>query len=163
MRASQIDDPLYLPDEDDYDMPAPMQPVRLQYVTHPTERALLVDTMERLGLVHAWVGQTLYALNECDSSALRLAAREQLHAERQEQNDDRVMHRAQSMLVALVYDQAPNALRSALHEPQKPAKPSAAVDQFAREMRAQADADLAAFGVDMKARIAQRLAEYDAA
>ena len=144
------DDPLLLSDE-------PMKPIRLQYVTLATERALLVDTVERLGLAHVWVGHQLYALNECDTNSLRLDAREQLARDvAGEPSEAQVTRRGEALLVQLVLETAGTVERSALRDPSR-------VDKLAQEMRAQADADLAAHGVDMKARIAAAVSEWEAA
>lgn len=143
-------DPLLLQD-------APMRPIRLQYVTLTTERALLVDTLERLGLAHAWVGRQLFALNETDSNAIRLTAREFLADDGiADPTDAELTHRVEQLLMQLVFESAGTVERSALRDPSR-------VAQIAQEMRAQADADLAAHGVDMKARIAHAVAESEAA
>lgn len=106
MRASLMNDPLYdagTDDDFDLDVPEPMRPIRLQYVTYTDDRALLVNTCERLGLVHVWVGQHLYALNECDTTRIRLDARAALHREGQaEASELDVARRVEAEMKALV-------------------------------------------------------------
>jgi hypothetical protein len=158
MRASQLQDPLYEPEPFDFDRPDPMRPIRLQYVTLTAEKRLLADTCERLGLAHAWVGVQLHALNECDTTRIRLDARQELAAEGiAEPSEDAVARRVERLLTALVIAQRVTVTRSALHHA------SVAVEKVAQEMRASADAELLAHGVDMKARIANAVSEYEAA
>lgn len=157
MRASLIDDPLYQPD-DDFDTPEPMKPIRLQYVTLTTERALLVDTIERLGLVNVWVGQQLYALNECDSTRVTLDATAALmDSGITTPTAEQVARRAQAMLLNLVLDSAGTVERSALRDPAFTAK---AVGQ---QRRREADAILARHGAAIRANIAHAIAETEAA
>jgi hypothetical protein len=117
MRASQLQDPLYEPEPFDFDAAEPMRPIRLQYVTLSAEKQLLVDTCERLGLVHVWVGQSLYALNECDSNAVRLTAREQLTRDGLAESfitEAAVTRRAEALVVRCVIEQGQTVERSAL-------------------------------------------------
>lgn len=158
MRASQLDDPLYESDDLDLDAPEPMTPIRLQHVTHETERKLLIDTCERLGLIFTFVGQNMFALSECESNSVRLTATEQLMREGiAEPTAERVTERGSGLLRQLVIENARQVGRSALHAV------SPEVERFAREQRALADVELAVRGVDMKARIAHAIAESEAA
>jgi hypothetical protein len=136
-------DPLLLQDE-------PMRPIRLQYVTLSSEKALLVDTLERLGLVHAWVGTTLYALNESDSIRLALDAREKLERGGIAEPTDYQLGRMVEALVTelVMRERVERSLRPEL------------VGQL---LRAEGDVILAARGTEIKANIAARIAEYEAA
>jgi hypothetical protein len=157
MRASQLDDPLYLPD-DDFDAAEPMKPIRFEYLTTTYDLRIQTDMLERLGLVHAFVGRNLYAVNECDSNSLRLTATELLmHEGFAAPSEDAITVRAEQLLRRAVAEQAASFARSALHEM------SPEVRRYSQEWRAQADVELAARGVDMKARIAAAVSEFEAA
>ena len=144
---------------DDLERPEPMHPIRFEYLTTTRDLAVQTDMLERLGLVYVFVGRNLFALNECDSNSLRLSAREQLEAEglANEFITTHVMtRRTESLLRQLVIQQAGSVAHTALRDPSR-------VDRLAQELRAQADADLAAHGVDLKARLAHAVAESEAA
>jgi hypothetical protein len=111
--------------------------------------------------VHVWVGQNLYALGECDSNAVRLTAREQLTRDGLAESfitEAAVTRRAEALVVRCVIEQGQTVERSALARPSSP-EVRAVRAGAARDRR---HAELAARGVDMKARIAHAVAESEA-
>lgn len=141
---------------DDLTQPEPMRPIRLEYLTTTRDRAIQTDVLERLGLLHTFVGQNLFALNEPDSISLALEAVEQLHAEGNEEPDEvEAQQRAEILLARLVVHEAEQSgRRSAITTPV-----SVAVQRIAEQLRADADAILEARGIQIRADLAKAVAE----
>src|SRR5215207_2388825 len=95
----------------------PMRPIRFEYLTLSRDLAIQTDMLERLGLVHVFAGQNLFALNECDSNSVRMTATELLmHDGVTAPTAEQVAERAAGLLRQLVVEQARGVARSALHE-----------------------------------------------
>ena len=139
---------------DDLSTPTTMQPIRLEYLTCARDIAIQTDVLQRLGLVHGYVGQTLYALNIDDSIQISIEAHEQLYAEGIEEPDElRTHQRVLRLLTKLVLETAGTG-RSTHRDPRL-------VAQISKQMRDEANAILLANGVEIRQRVIDRVAEYN--
>lgn len=131
---------------DELDAPEPMQPIRLPYVTLTAERQLIERVCSLLGVVCVEVGRQYYALSEGDSIRMHAEARQELEAEGKRQPSDyEVALRIERIMTRLLIAQRVSS------------------QVVAQSLRAAADEILAAKGVEIRARTAARIAEYDAA
>lgn len=144
-------------DDLDLDAPEPMQPIRFEYLTTTRDIAIQTDMLERLGLVHTFVGRQLYALNECDGNACRMAAIELLLDQGIEPTEQLIADGCAQLLTKVVLETAGTVAHSALR------RPSLAVDRLAQDLRAEADEILARRGVEIRANVLSRIAEIEAA
>ena len=124
-------------DFDDLSAETPMQPIRLEYLTCARDIAIQTDVLQRLGLVHGYVGQTLYALNIDDSIQISIEAHEQLYAEGIEEPDELRTHQRVLLLLTTLVLETAGTSRSTHRDP-------LLVAQISKQMRDEANAILLA-------------------
>lgn len=152
-------------DDPRLDVVEPMQPIRLPYETGSL-RQIQRDVLATLGLIAVEVRGNLFALNEVDTMAVRIAATEELMADGLAEElvtDTAVLRRAEAMVRLRVFENANRVPLSALHDIAHEPPLAEVLAALQDETKAQGQVNAAARRHAIGIRAVDRISEIEAA